>query len=94
MEFQLHCATWGRAYKNVFAYKICVKIVRIVCSADNLAIFPLDLFLNYQMMEKLCVQRIQDVFDIILSLKLKCMTTSEIFMLYAVTLEYICNIFL
>lgn len=63
MEFQLHCATWERAYKNVFAYKMCVKIVRIVCSADNLAIFPLDLSCNWQMME------IQDIFGIILGLK-------------------------
>lgn len=55
MEFQLHCATWERAYKNVFAYKMCVKIVRIVCSADNLASFPLDLSCNWQGLGKICV---------------------------------------
>lgn len=68
MEFQLHCATWGRAYKNVFAYKKCLKIARIVCSAANLAIFPLDLSCNWQILEKMCVAGIKAIFGITLVL--------------------------
>lgn len=68
MEFQLHCATWGRAYRNVFAYKMSLKRVRIVCSAAILAIFPLVLFFNWQMIEKLCVAGIKPIFGIYLGL--------------------------